>query len=580
MSLDIETTGLEWGVDILSVGVAYRDDAGEIQSEAWPLMACDLFNERMTIPQLRAKLIPLVRKADIIFGHNFAFDLSLLFKYGLLLPDDVKLKCFDTMLTARMIGQSDRVNLAEVAESFGIGDPEWRADKSKRKVLNKLPVADLLAYNAKDCKYQLLVGEAMYTKACTIYDPAFLMRESDFCRVVAKMRCNGTPLDIPKTEERIYTNTERSKHLHQTILVPSGIGNVNANKEIAKYLRKQGVPPQAYTDKGNEELDKKVLKTIQKMGNPQLSAVVSAILECKKLEKETHTWLKPFLEYAREDGCIHANFSVAGAVSYRLTCDYPGLQAVPWMDIWKPYLVCDYSQAEYRLAALYAQYHQLAEGYAQGLDAHTITACLLTGLNTVDELQRKIYGKSVNFAILYGAGKEKLAAATGFSIAETDALRSKVRKEMRPLFTLFSRVQKAWEDRGYIKLWTGKRIYAQSWDKRSYKALNQLCQGGVAELAKEAMMLLDAKGFPLWCQVHDSIYFPPTCDRGEITEIMMSALPDSISSWTRPAIQMKVDAKMKPHEMLLSELEQEQEDSDDHNSEVQPFMLEQERVIA
>lgn len=572
ISLDIETTGLDWSAQILSVGIGWRDDSGEIQTEAWPLCASDLFHQRMSVPQVRNKILPFIRSADVVFGHNFAFDLSLLFKYGLLLPEEIKMKSFDTLLTARMTDAHDRVNLVAVAKKFGITDARWEAEKTKRKNLSKVDVASLLEYQCLDCKYQLLTGEAMYVKATTMYSKNFIMEESDFCRVVAKMKCNGVPLDAVKTWQRIEQNADRSKHLHQMILIPNRIGNVNANKEIAKYLRREGIPPVAWTDKGNEELDKSAVKTIMKYGNHQVSAVLSAVLECKKLDKESHTWLHPFLNYAKEDGCVHANFSVAGAISYRLTCSDPGLQAVPYMDIWKPYLVCDYSQAEYRLAALYARYNDLAKGYANGLDAHTITALLLTGLAEVTELQRKIYGKSVNFAILYGAGKEKLAAATGFSIEETDRLRTKVKREMKPLFTLFYKVKEIWEERGYIKLWDGTRIYAAGWDNRSYKALNQLCQGGVAKLAKAAMMRLDAANIPLWCQVHDAVYVPPTCDREQVVDLMMGALPEAVTRWTNPAIQMKVDAKMKPHEMLLSEIDREEDEGEDQAEVSEPFV--------
>lgn len=568
LALDIETTGLEYSAEILSVGVAYRGDDGEIITEAWPFMAHDLFHTGLTTPQLRAKLIPLINNADIVFGHNFAFDLSVLFKYGIVLDKEIKRKSFCTMLSARMSAAYDRVSLAAIAAKFGIGDIQWYEAKKNRKNLKRIDVGSLLEYQKKDCRYQLLTGECVYAQALQIYTHDYMMDENDFCRVVAKMRVNGLPLDREKTEERIYSNREKMKLLHNTILYPNRIENVNSHKEIVSYFKRKGIGAVAWTKTG-EQWDKNALKTVLTRCDDDAANVIKALLACKKMDKENNTWLGPFLDYAKEDGRVHANYSVAGAVSYRLTCNYPGLQAVPWMDIWEPYLVCDYSQAEMRFATLYAGFKELAVGFQIGLDAHTNTATRILKRDSITEDERKLYGKTVNFAALYCAGDGRLAGNTGKPIEEIHALRKLMLKEMGPLFTTGRKVNKVWTDRGYITLWDGSRIYKRGFDV-DYKGFNQLCQGGVAKLSKNAMMRLDEKGIPIWGQVHDSNYFPPWCDRDEIVDIMATTLPAKISNATNPPVLMKVDAKMKPHEMTDAELEALADDGDEYTDDESP----------
>lgn len=570
MSLDIETTGLSYGSDVLSVGVAYRGDDGEIIKQSWPLSAYDLFHTGLTVPQVRNKLRPLVERATIIFGHNLAFDLSFLFKLGILRSEEVKGKCFDTLLTARMTDSYDRVNLVAVCAKYGIGDDAWVASKANRKDLKKQDVTTLLDYQEKDCLYQLLVGEAMYTRGTQIYTHDFLMRESDFCRVVALMRVQGQGLDILKTHQLIEKQMDTRQRLNREVLFPNRITNVNATQDVIKFLKRCGVDISTFTKKGNVELDKAALKQYMSRVGPGERQVLDAVIQVKQIEKSVNTWLIPFLGYAKEDGRVHANFTVAGAVSYRITCSDPGLLAIPDMDIWEDRLAADYSQAEYRIAAMYAKFNQLAEGYAAGLDAHSITAAALLGRPHATELERKVYGKVTNFAILYGAGKEKIADGTGFSLPEVDRLRTKMKKEMKPLFSLFYAVKEAWETNGYIKLWTGKRIYSVGWDKRSYKALNQLCQGGVAELTKEAMLQFDELGVPMLNQVYDALYFPPNEDRELIDYVMSHTLSPALENKTTPAIHMRVDIKMKPHEHLDSELEGTDDKQTDEDEETQP----------
>lgn len=582
LAIDIETTGLTWPDRVLSVGVSYRNGDGSIHSKAWPITAADLFHQQTPIPQVRAELLPLIQQADLVIGHNITFDLSYLFKHGILLPDDVRGKLFDTLLIGRMTAAHESHSLASLCAEYGIGTPEWMAKKSKRGVLTKEPVDSLLTYQAEDTTYNLLLGEYLYDLGKGIYDPAFMIRESEFCRVMAEVRCNGMPLDADKVYQRIKDIRKKKGEVQQRLLWDNKIEGPNDKTGLVNFLRKRGITRFSHTEKGNITLDEKsILDMIDYLSDPypvkrnaegepleqelyydsrtkhldrdlppnirEIVDVLDAVLACRGWEKEVNTWLLPFVqEHACEDGLVHSNYTVGGTESYRLSCSTPNLQAIPDLDIWQPHIVMDYSQAEYRLAALYAGYmtgdYALAEGYARGLDAHTITAHELFGV-TITKDQRKI-GKTINFASNYGAGADTVARQLRVSVEEARGFLNLYREKVRSLFQTAKRVNQTWVERGYIKLWTGKRIWKLP-NERDYVGWNRLIQGGVAEIAKEGMYELDRKGFPMIGQVHDSIKFLPHIDVEEARECMSEALPEEIRNWTTPAIEMKVDLEYK-----------------------------------
>lgn len=582
LCLDIETTGLLWTSDILSVGVSYRNGDGSIHSNAWNVAARNLFYESQTVPQVRARLVPLVQQADLIIGHNLTFDLSYLFKLGLLDPEHVKGKLFDTLLMARMTAPHESVSLDNLCAEYQIGTMGWRAKKANRANLSKVDVESLLKYNKEDTLYNLLLGEHLWDLGKTLYDPAFMKRESEFCRVMAEIRVRGMGLNPHKVYDRVKEIHRQKQPVFQKYLWDQKIDGPNDRNGLLAWLDKHGLSTFVYTPKGGDSVNEDALHglvqhLVEKYDpefdvagdvieeplyyDSRLSRVrrkldqstrhivdtLDAVLACRGWDKEINTWLLPLVEtHGEEDGRAHALYTVAGTVSYRLNCSEPGLQAIPDLDIWEPHWVLDYSQAEFRLGALYAHFDELAELYAKGHDAHTITAMRIFKTDKPTKNQRK-RGKTVNFASNYGAGPVRLAGQLGIPVEEAREFLHLYKENLWPLFEMSTKVTKKWEDTGYIKLWTGKRRWATRDEQKrhSYKAWNQLVQGGVAELAKEAMMALDARGIPMLAQVHDSIKFPPGIDIEEVRDIMVNALPEQIRRWTNPPIQMLVDHDMK-----------------------------------
>ena len=105
LSLDLETSGLGFNSDIISIAVAANFNGNESSLvKSWLVTGGDLFSKPSPIPVVVDELACLIDQADVVALHNAAFDLSFLFGKGLLLPNRVKGKVFDTLSTARMTG--------------------------------------------------------------------------------------------------------------------------------------------------------------------------------------------------------------------------------------------------------------------------------------------------------------------------------------------------------------------------------------------------------------------------------------------------------------------------------------------
>jgi len=541
VAIDVETTGLGWKDSLLSVAASRRNDAGDMEGKVWLINAADLFHAPVPLPQVRYELMQWVNPADAVVMHNATFDLGYLFQSGILVPDDVRGKLLDTMLTARMTGGRPSVSLKNLAISYGLSNPKWEDQKRLRTDMINVPIELLLEYNVEDTTITTLLAEKLWKEAEAIYGRDFVLRESDFCRLMAEIKCRGKALDEQRIGEMRRMMTEDLSRLYEDFLFPAKIEGANDRNGIIRWLVDSGVGSLPKTDKGNPTVDETVLLNIADRSPHPIKDMINAILEARHLTKAVSTWIDGLWDESDGEGRVHPNYTVAGTVSYRLTCSHPNLQAVPKdMDVWKSYVSADYSQAELRLAAMYAAENNMAAQFDLGTDFHAATADLMFGQST-DE--NRALAKRCNFASIYGAGVTKLAESAGVSIEKAGRLRNQHRKIFPGLVRMGKKAENVWTTNGYITLLTGKRLYATPEDLqyRPYKAFNQLIQGGVAEIIKEAMFNLERSGYKIINQVHDSLEFEPPVDMGEIKRTMRGVIPEKIKCRTEPIIEMAVD---------------------------------------
>lgn len=159
-------------------------------------------------------------------------------------------------------------------------------------------------------------------------------------------------------------------------------------------------------------------------------------------------------------------------------------------------LFFDYQAIEYRLLAWYMAkigFPDMAEQFRNGLDPHQQTALDLG----VDDRQ---FGKTFNFASIYGAGPTKIAdmlAGKGQQLTPDEAKAMYERfHELRPGIRRLSWTQR-WADgyepglieqtlvkRGYLQTLWGRHLHPEA----PHKALNALIQGCAADLMRAALV--------------------------------------------------------------------------------------------
>lgn len=551
IALDLETTGLSFNDRILSIGAAWSDGQQNYK-KSWLVGTQDLYHSRDSHPTIVQELRSLVLQSNLVIFHNTTFDLSYLLGNGYLLESDVQGKLFDTLLTSRMTAARESVSLHNLCLQYNITDEKWVKQKEKRASLENAGVDILLSYNETDALHTLLLGLILWEEAKAIYDPAFVLHESDFCRVMAKVRVRGKALNRHATEVYLAEQEMRRKQLMKDLLWPNQIESANDRTGIIKFLKAHGMNSLPGTQKGNDSVSKDSLEELQLGLHGSLSticaSVVEAVLESRKIEKMVGTYLIPMLtEHADALDRIHPNYTVGGAMTYRLTSSNPNGQNMPKdLPIWEPYLSCDYKQAEPRLTAMYSQEPTLVKAFFTGADIYKEIAVKLWGESTREDPKKRQMGKQIQLAATYGGGANSLSRATSITFDQAMDFIRTYRKVMPRIHQTTSKARQQWETVGYLKLWTGKRIYATEEDKkRGYKGFNNLIQGGVGELVKEAMIKLDAQGFPMIEQIHDEVGLEPYVDKEAVRDIMTSILPDWLTSRTKPTISTQVDIELK-----------------------------------
>lgn len=177
----------------------------------------------------------------------------------------------------------------------------------------------------------------------------------------------------------------------------------------------------------------------------------------------------------------------------------------------------DYSQQELRILAHYEN-GPFLQKYLENpkIDAHTAVGQLIHEIVNI-QLERRDT-KDLNFGLIYGMGKKKLALKIGRSMKETSVLYNAHLKALPGVKRLREELDALAEAKQPLYTWGGRKYYCEPprfmedqgrWVDFAYKLLNLKIQGSAADCTKEAMVNYHESGadaeFPLLLQVHDEL---------------------------------------------------------------------------
>lgn len=419
----------------------------------------------------------------------------------------------------------------------------WRSNNGNPSY-DHVPAELMVPYQCEDVELGWKLHSALLKQVQGNYQMDLVQTDSDLGRVVSDLEARGVQLDVAKAKGLIDRFQAERKHFTKEAFTalgrPFDLGSDTALFGI--LYGELGFPMHADLEKKGK-LDKPVLQWM--MSLPQCDDrkrhLIQAVLEVRELDVLIDTFLLPWVYQWSKDGILYPNLNMRGARTRRFSAQDPNMQNVPTRtergamvrecivsrDGWSTYSL-DLSQAEYRAFTHYSRDPVLTNGYKtqRDFDIHAQVAAML-GVKRKD-------GKNLNFGLLYGMGKDKLARSLLRSKADAEQLLNAYYARIPGIKRLKGELEGQVRRFGYIKDVFGGRRHLSVND--AYKALNSLCQMTVGNMIRRAMVrsypIIKRAGGYLLLQIHDELAPEFPGDGGheqvldQIREQAMEAFPE------------------------------------------------------
>ncbi len=279
--------------------------------------------------------------------------------------------------------------------------------------------------------------------------------------------------------------------------------NLGSRKQIGEYLVDFGWKPKKFTPTGQPIVDESTLSKITDI--PEATLIAEYLLLQKRIA-QVKSWLKEVCEDDRVRGFVNPNGTITG----RMTHNSPNMAQVP--SLGSPYgkecracwtvpdgyklLGIDASGLELRMLAHYMKDEDFKNEILHG-DIHSANQ-RLAGLESRNQAKTFIY------ALLYGAGDEKLGSVVGGNKRDGKKLRKHFFDNLPAFKHLKDSVGRA-ASKGFLKGLDGRKLYV----RYEHAALNTLLQSAGAIVMKQAMInlneliKLNTLDAHFVCNVHD-----------------------------------------------------------------------------
>lgn len=552
---DSETTSLEAArADLVGFSFALKP------YEAWyvPIPA-----DPEAAQQIVEEFRPLFESTTIEkIGQNLKYDAIVLRNYGVILREPF----FDTMLAHYMLEPENRRHgmdyMAETLLDYATVKIETLIGKkgALQGNMRDVPVEDIKEYAGEDADITLQLHDILAPKLEAGGEGVmrlFREVENPLVSVLAAIEHAGVQIDPDFLQEYSVELTAIIKDLEKSIIEKAGFTfHVGSPKQVGEALfERLKIPyPGKKMKSGQYSTDEEMLSSLT-----PAYPIAADILQHRGLMKLKSTYIDalPALINPRT-GRVHSSFNQAIASTGRLSSQNPNLQNIPIRtaegrrireafiprDADHVILSADYSQIELRLIADIAKEEAMLDAFQKGLDIHLSTASRVFGvpLDQVQPEQRRT-AKTINFAILYGAGATTIGAQLGIKRTEAKELIDSYFQEYPGLKNYMTSTVQMARERGYVETLLGRRSYYRNINgsgleraRAELAAMNAPIQGTAADMIKIAMVNIhremEAQKFQsnMILQVHDELVFDVRRDELErlkplIHEKMTTAIP-------------------------------------------------------
>lgn len=541
----------------------------------WCIVAIDENNKQYIFrPDQIKEGIDFLKSADTLIGHNIiGFDIPALdILYGVNLYNYCKV--IDTLVLSNLLNPSRDKGHGLKAWGDKFGFP-----KGDHNDFNKFS-EDMLTYCIRDTEINVKVLEAL-RKESAGFSKESIDLEHDTRKIISKQIENGFAFDYKKASILLAELTQRKAEVEEEVkktfkpretehiillnhkenqlkdgsyskktgynhftkkktnltkeekeIVKSGCVtslkrllitefNLGSRKQIGEYLIDFGWKPNRFTPTGQPIVDEATLEKVKHI--PEAKLIAEFLLLQKRIA-QVQSWID---SVAKEDGRIHGNVISNGAITGRMTHYNPNTGQIP--STRKPYgktcrecwtvdkgnvlLGIDASGLEIRMLAHYMKDKEYTNEIING-DIHTSNQKLA-------RLESRDKAKTFIYALMYGAGDEKLGSVVGGT--KTDGKRSRQYFfDNQPSFkSLRDRVTRA-STKGYLKGLDGRKIFIRN----QHASLNSLLQGAGAVVMKKALILFDkhlkeaSLEYKFVANIHDEWQMEVPKDKAELIGAM------------------------------------------------------------
>ena len=511
-------------------------------------------------------------------AHNAQYDLGWLRASGF----EVNGRIIDTMLTGSLLDENrfsyslnalgydylgqtkSEKGLVEAASSFGI-DP-----KAEMHLMPAIYAGEYATKDATLCLdlWQHFKGLIHSEDLLEVWD-----MEMALLPYLVDMTLRGMRVDVDQAERTKQELIKREKALNKRIKEIAGSTvEIWAADSIAKAFDKEGME-YPKTPTGRPSFTKNFLAD-----HP--SELAKSIVSSRALNKMQGTFIDSILKYVVK-GRVHGHVNqlrgdAGGTVSGRISMVHPALQTIPARDpelgpmmrrLFLPeegqqWAAIDFSQQEPRVlvhyADAYGQSRQPLEGVAEFVEGYTNDPDMdfHSMVAEMADIPRK-QAKTINLAMMYGMGVNKLSGQLDISVDEAKDLMKQYNERVPFVKQLMQGVTKHLESKrsnGSIRSLKGRRCRFDLWEPASFgthkampreeavaahgettplkragtfKSLNRLIQSSSADMTKQAMLDCCEAGYLPMLQVHDELAFSvkDVEEAKKIRTLMEEALP-------------------------------------------------------
>ena len=570
VAIDTETTSLN---DMLAelVGISLAIEVGsacyipighrEGQND-------DLFeNSQLVEGQLDLEFVlgclrPILEDESILkIGQNIKYDAKVLSHYGI----DVTVFDDTMLLSYAMHGGLHNHGMDFLSERYLDHSPiaiKTLIGSGKSAItFDKVKIEDAVSYAAEDADITLRLWKIFKqklhrSKLTKVYETL----ERPLVSVLAQVERNGIKVDRETLSRMSNTFAQKMAGLEAEIYEMAGEHfNVGSPKQLGEIM----------FDKLGYEGGKKGKNGAYATGADILEDLATnydfpkRVLDWRQLSKLKSTYTDALQDHINPNtGRVHTSYSIAGAVTGRLSSTEPNLQNIPVRTedgrrIREAFISengnilvsLDYSQIELRILAHIAQIDALKQAFYDGLDIHAMTASEMFDV-PLDEMTSEIrrQAKAINFGVIYGISGFGLARNLRIPRSEAQGFIDRYFERFPGIKEYMDKTVKFSKENNYVETLFGRVIHTPEINAKGpmagfakRAAINAPIQGTAADIIRRAMIRVpDAiKNLPakMLLQVHDELLFEV---KEEYCEDLIAQVQSIMEAASLPFLKMDI----------------------------------------